>query len=96
MQAAKWPVTAAEQHHHKPTGSGQTHKEIQQRMYAVTRNVNKKIKRRDATIQDRKRKNNEQVKLIKISMKEWNQRWQSLKLNRIELIIGLHIGSPKG
>ena len=64
VQAAKWPVTAAEQHHHKPTGSGQTHKEIQQRMYAVTRNAKKKIKRRDATIQEQKEKIAEQVKLI--------------------------------
>ena len=45
-------------------GSDQTNKDMQQKMYALTRNANKRIKRRDATIQEQKEKITLQEKLI--------------------------------
>ena len=47
------------------TGSnGHEYKEMQQRMYAITRNANKKIKRRDTRIEEQKQQIHSQAKLI--------------------------------
>ena len=84
-QTTKQPVLSklpAEQQ--RGSGQTRTYEEIQQRMYAVTRNAKKKIKRRDATIQEQKEKITEQVKLInKYEGMESKVTKLKAKLNRV-------------